>query len=132
MVNEWSNITGGVKFEFTATTSEVFWDDVTIKLSILTSVWDQEYETISWKNVSTLALTGPYPPEEWHYGHGKDLRGLSVFLNVTDLAGNGRMSYGDFITFTVGGGILEPGTKYTLAVVYEPTCGHMLKYEFAT
>ena len=56
---------------------------------------------------------------------------MTVYLNATDLAGNGRMSNGDYITLQVGGGsVFSPSTTYTLTLLYEPTDGSMLAYDF--
>lgn len=117
-----SSFASGFKIEFTAPTSEVTWSDLTVQLS-------DGWNTISWTNITSEALTGT-PPEIWHYGHAKDLEGLSVFLNITDLAANGRMSSGDYITLTTSGAEFSPSTTYTLILLYEPTDGAMLAYDF--
>ena len=114
---------GGFKIEFTAPTAEVTWSDVTIQLSAGSN-------TVSWTNMTTEALTGAAPPEVWHFGSGQTLGTISVWLNVTDLAANGRMSNGDYVTVTVGGGVFAPSTTYTLTLLYEPTDGSMLAYDF--
>jgi RNA polymerase subunit RPABC4/transcription elongation factor Spt4 len=118
-----SSITGGFKIEFTAPTSEVSWSDVTILLS-------DTFHTLSWTNLTSEDLTSVSPPAVWHYGRGMDLNGLDVFLNVTDLASNGRMSNGDYITLTVGGGTFSTGTTYSLTLLYKPTDGSMISYVF--
>ena len=118
-----SSFENGFKIELSTPTSDVVWSDLTIRLS-------DETDTVSWTNLSSKALTGAYPPEVWHYGNGKALPGLCVFLNVTDVSANGRMSKGDYITLTVGGGSLEPGADYTLSLLFEPTGGEMMAYDF--
>jgi flagellin-like protein len=118
-----SSIAGGFKIEFTAPTAEVTWSDVTIQLSA-------GGNTLSWNNMTTELLTDATPPGVWHFGSGQNLGALSVFLNVTDLAGNGRMSNGDYVTVTVGGAVFSPSTTYTLTLLYEPTDGSMLGYDF--
>jgi hypothetical protein len=119
MVLNKSAFENGFKIEFTATTAEVSWNDVTIQLSTGT-------DTVSWKNISAEALTSAYPPEVWHYGNGKALPGLCVFLNVTDVSANGRMSHSDYITLTIGGGAFSTSTTYSLRLTYEPNGGQMM------
>lgn len=118
-----SSIAGGFKIEFTSPTAEVTWSDITILLS-------DGYNTLSWTNLTTEDMTSTSPPEVWHYGRGMDLNGLDVFLNVTDLAANGRISNGDYITLTVGGGTFSAGTTYELTLLYKPTDGSMIWYSF--
>ncbi len=118
-----SSIAGGFKIEFTAPTAEVTWSDVTFQLAAGTS-------TISWTNMTTELLTGSAPPEVWHFGSAQTLGALSVWMNITDLSANGRMSNGDYITLTVGGGSFASSTTYTVTLLYEPTDGSMLSYDF--
>jgi Double zinc ribbon len=118
-----SSITGGFKIELTAPTSEVTWSDVIILLS------DGIY-TLSWANLTAEDLTRVSPPAVWHYGMGMNLNGLTVFLNVTDLASNGRISNGDYITLTVGGGTFSSASTYSLILMYKPTSGSMISYAF--
>jgi flagellin-like protein len=119
-----SSIAGGFKIEFTAPTAEVAWSDVTIQLS------DASAHTVSWNNGTTVGLTSTTQPKVWHYGSAQTLGSLAVWFNVTDLAANGRMSNGDYITLTVGGGVFAPSTTYTVTLLYEPTSGSMLAYDF--
>jgi predicted RNA-binding Zn-ribbon protein involved in translation (DUF1610 family) len=123
MVTRKSSVPDGFKIEFSAPTSEISWSDVAIQLS-------DGWHTVSWTNTTTKSLTGTSPPEVWHYGHAQDLGTLSVFLNVTDLAANGRMNIGDYITLTTSGLEFSPSTTYTLTLLYEPTDGSMLAYDF--
>ena len=119
-----SSIAGGFKIEFTAPTAEVAWTDVTIQLSAGAT-------TVTWNTMTTEGLTAAQPPAVFN-GPTMDLGALTVYLNVTDLAGNGRMSNGDYVTLQVLGttGVLGPSTTYTLTLLYEPTDGSMLAYDF--
>ncbi len=119
-----SSIAGGFKIEFTAPTAEVAWTDVTIQVSAGAN-------TATWNTMTTELLTDDTPPAVFP-GTAKDVGALSVYLNVTDLAGNGRMSNGDYITLQVLGtsGVFGPSTTYTLTLLYEPTDGSMLAYDF--
>jgi hypothetical protein len=120
-----SSITGGFEIVFAAPTDEVIWSDVIIQLS-------EGNNEVSWTNITAGALTGTTPPKTWHYGGGLNLGALSVFLNVTDLAANGKMNTGDYITLTVGGGLEFSSSKiYVLDLLYKPTGGSMLSYSFS-
>ncbi len=118
-----SNIENGFKIEFTAPTREVLWNDLTIDLTAGTDI-------VAWTNISTKVLTNAHYPEVWHYGSALALGGLLVFLNVTDVSANGRMSTGDYITLTTGGGLFSTSTIYSLVLIWEPTSGSMLNYDF--
>jgi hypothetical protein len=58
------------------------------------------------------------------------LTGIDVQMNATDIAGNGRVSMGDYITLTAADGAFSVSTTYTLTLVYEPTGGAMTNYVF--
>jgi len=124
-VQKKSTISNGYKFEFTAPTSEVKWTDVTIQLSVQGST-----TAASW-SPTTEDLTDSTPPATKDYGSAT-AGTLHVSLNVTDLAGNGRMSQGDYITLTlyVSGEAFSSSATYTLTLLYEVTDGSMLSYEF--
>lgn len=118
-----SSIAGGFKIEFTAPTAEVAWTDMSIQVSASTS-------TATWNTMTTEALTDDTPPAVFN-GPTGTVGTLTVYLNVTDLAGNGRMSNGDYITLQVATpGVFGPSTTYTLTLLYEPTDGSMLAYDF--
>lgn len=118
-----SDIVGGYRMEFTAPTSEVVWSDVTIQLSVGVDV-------LSWNKVTTETLTSPTPPAVWN--GGQKTRGTSlvgVYLNITDMAGNGRMSNGDYVTIQKSARF-EAYMTYKLTLLYEPTDFPMLSYQF--
>jgi PKD repeat protein len=117
-----SSIANGFKIEFTAPTSVVEWGNLTVRLSIGTSA-------ITWSEIPTSGLTNPAPPAIW-IGGELNLGGLRVFLNVTDLAANGVMSNGDYVTLTTAIDNFSPVRTYTLTLIYEPTDGSMLVYDF--
>ncbi len=118
-----SSLGSGFKVEFTAPTSEVAWSDVTVQLSDGTN-------TVSWNTFTTELLTNTNPPAVWNTGPTKTLGALTVYLNITDLAGNGRMSNGDYVTLQTTGGAFATSTTYTLTLLYDPTSGSMLAYTF--
>lgn len=118
-----SSIPGGFMIELTAPTSTVVWSDVFVELSDGSNV-------ITWINMTNEEFTG-VGPEVWHYGSGQALGSLSVFLNATDLAGDGRIGIGDHIDLSVGGGSFATDTVYTLVLGYKPTAEPMITYTFS-
>jgi len=115
-----SAVTGGCKFMFAPMSRDTQWDDVTILLA-------DGVNTVAW-----------YPPTigldsgssvEW-VGAPQMLGALEVFLNVTDLAGNGHINMGDFFTLTVGGGAFSSSTTYTTTILYDPTAMSMCTVYF--
>jgi predicted nucleic acid-binding Zn ribbon protein len=117
-----SSLGTGFKIEFTAPTSEVKWSDVTIQLYT-------GADTVSWNSVTSEALTSATQPAVWHGAQKTSGSLVGVYLNITDLAANGIMSNGDYITIQMPGGFAS-STTYTLTLLYEPTSGSMLAYPF--
>ena len=115
-----NTVPNGVRIQLTDATAEVKWGEVMIQLS-------NGAVTDSWNNLTTDDLYGTTMPLVWHYGSAMALGNLSVFLNITDLSGNGKISRGDWLTFTT---FTSPSfdirTTYTLTLIYAPTGGSMM------
>ena len=106
-----STVTGGDKFTFAPMSMDTPWDDVTILLSDWSS-------TVFWSPLTTDlddATTA-----EW-VGGSQMLGTLNVFANITDLAGNGYINQGDYVTLTVGDGAFSAATTYTVTILHDPT-----------
>lgn len=58
------------------------------------------------------------------YG-SRDFGEMIVFLNITDLEGNGIADFKDSFEITVSGGVFSSGDIYLLFVVYKPTSDRM-------
>ena len=58
------------------------------------------------------------------------LGSLTVFLNVTDLAGNGLTNLADFFTFTTSGGKFNPARDYIVTLIYKPTLDVIVQSAF--
>lgn len=117
MVLDRNTVPSGYKVLLTDTTSEVKWGDVIVQLSEGTDI-------DSWSNLTTADLVSPVTPAVWHYGASKSLGDLNVFLNITDIGGNGKINRGDSITFsTFTSPTFSTSLTYTLTLVYEPTGG---------
>jgi len=102
----------GKKCMMTLPTAEASWTDVTINLlqgSTTVGAW----EPVSGDLDTGVLVTAPY-----------GLQG-GVFLNVTDVGGDGNIDNGDYFTLT---GALSG--SYTILMVYEPTSGQMTEKAF--
>ena len=103
----------GYKFVLITPTYEVTWTDLTIV--IMSGI-----ENYAWTTATEEGLTGP-PLTTQALGPSCEIGGVTFFLNVTDVAGNGVISTGDYFTIT---GAFEPGRLYGVALIHEPTlCG---------
>jgi hypothetical protein len=116
-----SSIYGGFKFELTSPADDVPWSNVIIQVGSVAAFYQ-------W-NPSTEDLTDVTPPAVFNSGSFVT-SGLTAYMNVTDLAGNGRMDYGDYITLTTGGEAFSPSTTYSLVLLHNPPLGLMLFYNF--
>jgi flagellin-like protein len=83
----------GYRITLTDPTSQIVWGDVMVQLRT-------ENSAVAWSNLTSNDLTSSVNPTVWKYGSSKVLDDLNVFLNITDLAGNGRINQGDCLTFT--------------------------------
>ncbi len=115
-----STYPGGLRFTIGPVSTKTQWGDMKVLL--------QNGSTIDVWSLTTAGLTG---------AAGKALNGSaqvigggkSVYLNVTDKAGNGYVNGGDYIT-------LEPDTafsaasSYTLTLLYVPTGSEMAHWSF--
>jgi len=117
-------ITAGYQFAPTNPTETAAWGDVTIVLEAV------GYTPISWGNVTTALLTSATgAPIVWHYGTPGAthvLSGVTIWLNITDLGGNGQVNTGDYISVTYGGATAwVSGVTYTLKMMYEVSDSQM-------
>jgi flagellin-like protein len=114
-----TTVNAGYKIALTNPTATVKWDDVSaVQLSDGTN-------TVSWTNVTTAKQTTG-TPGVGKYG-SKSLGTLTVFLNITDLAGDGKIGNGDYLIFTtfVSPTFASTGS-YSMTLLYKPTGGSMV------
>lgn len=108
-------IPGGFRLTLSSGPStNVSWSNLGITLG----VGDAE---MSWTNLTTADLTSSGGPITWHFGSAQSLGPLSVWLNVTDITGDGYVGQGDYMDLTTGGLQFSANETYMLAGVYEPT-----------
>jgi flagellin-like protein len=105
----------GYKFKPTSPTEDVAWTDVIIQLTTPTAA-------AGWSNMTTADLTDTTPPGVWHYGSSTSVGGVMVWLNITDIGGNGYINSGDYFVVTYSGATgWTAGTIYTVTMVYDPS-----------
>jgi FlaG/FlaF family flagellin (archaellin) len=120
LVLDKSSVPNGYKVQLTEATADVKWGDIIIQLN-------EGPNTTSWTNLTTADLVSSTSPTMWHHGSPLHLDNLSVFLNITDLSGNGKIDRGDSLTFTTCSSPTFVTTlTYTLTLVYKPTGGSIL------
>lgn len=103
----------GKKCTLTQPTAEAAWTDITINVLQGTTTVGA-WEPVSSDLDSGSLVTAPYAAQG------------GVFLNVTDLGGDGNIDNGDYFTLT---GALSG--SYTILIVYEPSNGQMVEKTFS-
>ena len=101
----------GINWTFTEPTEALDWDQITLRLTDGTS-------TVNWSLTMMGLDSGTYNMSEFG---PRTLGALTVFLNVTDVDGNGAVNSTDFFLFTTSGGKFLASGNYVLTIVYEPT-----------
>ena len=115
-----TTVSSGVKLTFTPVSMDTQWSDVTILLSDGTNTVQWSPATASLDNATTSKqLLGTCT-----------LGSLTVYCNVTDLAGNGYVNQGDYIVLTTGGSAFSSATTYTVAIMHDPTAGEICHTNF--
>lgn len=116
-----ATIPSGMKFTFTQLSRDTVWNDI----MILISDGDNNSAFI---NITTDALdTGS--PVTANFGY-QALGNLRVFLNVSDLVGNGYVNGGDHFDLTSGGGSFSHFTTYEVTVIHKPTDSRIISTTF--
>lgn len=117
-----SSTAAGVRFTVAGITADTQWGGVKMLLQNLSST-----TTISWAP-TTAALTGSagttYTGGAQAIGGGKN-----VYLNATDLVGNGYVNGGDYINLGPGSAFAA-SSQYTLTVIYVSTGSEMTHMTF--
>jgi len=117
-----TNLPGGVGIKWTcsAPTADLSWDNVTVYLT-------DGAETVNW-SLEVGGLSGGMA-NTTEFGP-RTLGSLTVFLNVTDIAGNGQTNLADFFTFTTSGGKFNPARDYIVTLIYKPTLDVIVQSAF--
>lgn len=106
-----STIENGYLVVFSPFSRDTVWSDVGIILS-------DGSRMASFYNMSTVDMhPGTYVTK--CLGN-RTLGNFEVFMNVTDLAGDGHLSSGDRFTITTSGGMFQTNVDYELMLMYKP------------
>jgi hypothetical protein len=101
----------GVNWTWTEPTAPLKWDELTIQLTDGTS-------TVNWSVTMEGLDDGAYNTSQFV---PQMLGSLMVYLNITDVDGNGAVNSTDFFLFTTSGGKFNPIGNYYVTLIYEPT-----------
>jgi flagellin-like protein len=108
-----SSVTDGFKFTFTPFSRDTVWGDLFIVLA------DGSGNTATFDNMTTQSLsTGSSVTISLG---SRSLGPITVFMNVTDLAGNGYANQGDSFTLTTSGGHFSNAVTYEVFLMQGPT-----------
>lgn len=118
-----STVAGGDKFTFAPMSKDTAWGDITILLTDQTA-------TIS-AAPTTANLIGSGSTVKYA-AVANTLLGASlhVWINITDLAGNGNVNQGDYFTCTVGGGVFSTTASYTVTIMHDPSAAEICHENF--
>ncbi len=116
-----ASVTDGFKFTFTPFSRETVWSDISVMLTDGTNA-------IAFTNITTTVMTGSAPVVK-SFG-SQTLGSLTVFINITDLAGNGLVNQGDSFTLTTSGGEFDNTVTYQLFLMHDPTSSEIYSLIF--
>jgi len=117
-----NTITGGQKITIVSITkADVPWDDVSIQVSDGTTIqsWTPTKAAVLAAGTTAVPLGGKIVTT-----------GLTVYVNLTDVSGNGFVSGTDYFTIT-SSPALSATTQYTAVLLYESTgerCGQSISF----
>jgi len=108
-----SSIADGFKFTLTPFSRDTVWGDLFIVLA------DGNGNTVTFDNMTTQSLaTGSLVTVSFG---SRSLGTLTVFVNVTDQAGNGYANQGDSYSLTTSGGSFSNAETYEFFLMHDPT-----------
>lgn len=106
------SVANGFKFTFTPFSQDTVWGDIYIVLSDGTN-------SAAFDNFTTASFTTGGPVTK-SFG-SRSLGSLVVFINVTDLSGNGYVNQGDSFTLTTSGDEFTNTVTYEAFLMHRPT-----------
>jgi hypothetical protein len=118
-----STVTGGDKFTFAPMSKDTPWSDASVLLS-------DGANSYTWTPLTTDLDNGT--TAKWnHIAATANLGTLKVNLSIVDLAGNGYINQGDYITLTVGSGQAFSNTvTYTVTIMHDPSSAAICHLDF--
>lgn len=119
------SVPGGFEFTFTPFSKETTWDQITIVLT-------DESDAISFTNTTTASMSSQSGTTTTvtHSVGSRVLGALTIWMNATDLAGNGYVNQGDSVTLTATGGLFSKSTTYTISLLYKSTGDTIVSQSF--
>jgi flagellin-like protein len=117
-----SSIPNGYKFTFTPVIPETTWSDVYVMLYA-------GNKSIVFDNLTTSGLASRSGLTTENLG-GRTLGNMTVFMNVTDLVGNGRIDQGDSFTLTRSGGVFSNLVDYEVILMHRPSASQIFDAGF--
>jgi flagellin-like protein len=118
-----SSVTYGVKYTFAPMSKDTPWSDVTILLQ------DASGNTATWSPVTTDLDNGTTAKKPFTAVALGTI--TNVWCNVTDLAGNGYVNQGDFVTFQTGSAnTFSSAITYTVTIMHDPTSAEICHASF--
>ena len=117
-----STVPGGVKFTLSPTTRLTTWDSVGVLFADGLSFANWYPKSDEWVTYGSAGI----------YSAGPTLVGaVIVWMNITDIDGNGGLNQGDSFTITTGSPYqFSTSTTYTVNLVYLPTGAQMCGISF--
>lgn len=117
-----SSVSHGFRFTFTPFSRDTVWGDLFIVLA------DGSGNTVTFDNMTTLSLaTGSSVTISLG---SRPLGPLTVFMNVTDLAGNGYANQGDSYSLTTSAGDFSNAVTYEVFLMHGPTGSQIISMPF--
>ena len=117
-----SSIANGYKFTFTPVIPETTWSEVYVMLFA-------GNKSIVFDNLTTSGLASRSGLITENLG-GRTLGNMTVFMNVTDLVGNGRIDQGDSFTLTRSGGVFSNLVDYEVILMHRPSASQIFDAGF--
>ena len=117
-----STVTGGDKFTFAPMSKDTPWSDASILLT-------DGSATKTWTPLTTDLDNGTTARFNT-YTAAANLGTKWVNLTIVDLAGNGYINQGDYITLTVGTGTFSNTVTYTVTIMHDPSSAAICHLDF--
>jgi flagellin-like protein len=116
------SIADGYRFTFTPVIPETTWSEVYVMLFA-------GNKSVVFDNITTSALMSHSALITENLG-GRTLGNMTVFMNVTDLVGNGRIDQGDSFTLTRSGGVFSNLVEYEIILMHRPSASQIFLMDF--
>jgi hypothetical protein len=122
MTMSWANMPGAMGINWTCDepSAPLTWDEVRMFLTDGTT-------TVNWTLTMGGLDGGAFNTTQFG---PRTVGALAVFLNVTDVTGNGSVNATDYFTFTTSGGKFNPAKDYIVTLIFTPSLDQIAQYTF--